>query len=176
MAPTSHGRLKKSPTRVLSLGFAIVQAGCAFTRTAASPMTKPLMPHFLARVVSACREAGRGPTIGWYSQVNLIVAIPPATVGNAGIIVASQVPVSIRHETRPSLATTADSFATGDELEVWHDGTPAIRSAQSPQGTPTYHATKIVLLPRTEQASSHAPGASLMSCHFEPELPRSERL
>jgi hypothetical protein len=154
---------------VLPLCTVLAQTACAYTRTTATPVpvSAPAAPNFVARVVSACRATGIGPAVGLHSQVDLIVAIPPATVANAGVIVDVRARLYIRQGTWSPLMATADSFVTGDELEVWHDGMPALESAQSPPGTPAYHATKVVIRRRTDQAGPLTPVDTLVACRYD---------
>jgi len=167
-ASSRRARLASS---VLPLCTALVQTACGYTQTTAPPVPvpAPTAPNFVARVVSACRATGIGPTVGLHSQVDLIVAIPPATVANAGVIVDVRARLYIRQGTWPPLMATADSFVTGDELEVWHDGMPALESAQAPPGTSAYHATKVVIRRRTDQAGSLTPVDTLVACHYGPK-------
>lgn len=165
LAPTL-ARQARFTSSVLILCAAQVLMVYACTRTTASPTPAPSLaaPRFVARVVSACRETAVGPAVGPYSQVNLIVAIPPAKVANAGIIVSVRAAVyTQRGATQPFMAS-ADAFMTGDELEVWHDGMPAIESSQAPPGAPTFHATKIVIHRGSNQTGRPLPSDTLVSC------------
>jgi hypothetical protein len=108
------------------------------------PVSAPTAPTFVARVVTAHRDTATGP-MGPHSLLDLVVAIAPATVGNAGVIVGAAAWVYIRHGTQGLSIAAADSIVTGDELEVWHDGSAAFKSVHSPPGTPAYVATRIVI-------------------------------
>jgi hypothetical protein len=123
---------------VLPLSVALLLTACAGSATSQSvnrPDSTP--PNFVARVVTACRASGVYPGIGPNWQVELVVAILPAIEGNAGVVVARTTPVFMRRGAGSLSATPPDSFVSGDELEVWHDGSYAFGAVQSPPGRRT---------------------------------------
>jgi hypothetical protein len=123
------------------------QTACASARTAVAPITDsfPTAPDFVGHVVSARRESGSGPGRGPFSQLDLVVAIAPATVGNAGLVVSARSRVYLRHGTQSLIVAAADSIAPGDELEVWRLGGAALGTVQSPPDTPAYVASRIII-------------------------------
>jgi hypothetical protein len=165
----TSARRARLAVMVLPLCAVLVQTACAHRQTTAAPISgrDSVVPNFVARVVSACRASGVSPaTAELSSQVDLIVAIAPATVGNAGLIVGMRTPIYTRQDTKPPLVESANALRIGDELEVWHDGMPIVVSAQSPRGTPAFVATKIVVQRRPDQAGARPPTDTLSSCHY----------
>jgi hypothetical protein len=154
---------------VLYLCAALVQTGCASGSATArsAPMYAPTAPNFVARVVMACRETEIGPSVGPYSQVNLVVAIASATVGNAGIVIDGDTQLYMRTGARSMFITTPGSIIAGDELEVWHDGRPAMGAVQSPPGTPVYLAKQAIIRPRVAQATLPKSGDTLVACRYD---------
>jgi hypothetical protein len=139
----------RSPTRaltVLQLCAALLQTACCRTRPAVVPGPELVTPapNFVAHVVAATRQSAIGP-YGPYSQINLVVAIAPGTVGNAGVIVPVPTPVWIRHGPQMLTVAAADSIEVGDAIEVWQLRGPAFGSGHSPPGTPMYVANQIVI-------------------------------
>jgi hypothetical protein len=110
-----------------------------------APVSVPAAPNFVAHVLNARRESGVSPAIGSYSQLDLDVAIAPATDGNAVVIVDKNARVYTRHETRGLSVVAADSIAVGDVLEVWHNGNAGSGTVQWPPNPPVYHAVQIVI-------------------------------
>jgi hypothetical protein len=82
-----------------------------------------------------------------------------------GLIVGLPTPVSLLQGTRPPVKATSYSFLVGDEVEVWRDASVAWGSQQSPPGTPSYHATRIVIHRRVDQPGPASD--TLVSCHRE---------
>jgi hypothetical protein len=132
-----------------------------------APMPAATSPNFVARVVMMCRETAIGPSVGPYSQVNLVVAIAPAAIGNAGLVVDEATQLDMRGGAGGMSRAPADSIIVGDELEVWHDGRPAMGAVQSPVGTPVYLAKRVIIDRRTPQATLPTSRDTLVACHYD---------
>ena len=153
---------------VWPLSVALLLAVCARSAKSQSVSMPDTAPsHFVAHVVSVCSESGVSPATGRPSwQVDLIVAIPPSTAGNAGVILGRTTPVFTRSRTGSLSATTPRSFVNGDELEVWRESSFAIDAVQSPRGTPTYTARRVVIRRRGRQKRSSSVDAP-PACRFD---------
>ena len=82
---------------VLPLAVALLFTACARPSTSQSVSpTDSAPPNLIGRVVRACRESGVAPGRGPGWQVDLLVAIPPSTAGNAGVVAGKKTPVYVR--------------------------------------------------------------------------------
>ena len=131
------------PSRVSALALVLL---CACSGDSAGPradlvLTTP--PDFSARVSYVEFEGGNGPD-GAYSQQNVWVVVPPATVANAGVVVPTSSPVFIRTGDG-ILSSDANQIRIGDRVEVWHDITAAYGVVEGPAGAPTYRSTQVVI-------------------------------
>ena len=119
--------------------------GCSGSTDAPLDLVITTEPDFSGSVERVLYESATGPA-GPYSQYDIWVIIPPAANANAGVVLATSVPVFL--QTGGELFTALGSeIRAGDQIQVWRDPTfVAYGSAQGPPGSPTYTGTQIVIV------------------------------
>ena len=116
-------------------------ASCS--QTTANPAT--VAPKFAAVVSKVIFQSGPTPAGYSISQYDLWVIGPPSTTANAGVLVGEATPVFIRTSNGALTPAGGCAIAMGDALDVWHDGTLVVGSAQAPPGDTAFFATQVVI-------------------------------